>query len=259
MSGTTSSTPSHGRGTSPNADGQTVIDQWLADLRTALAADRTVRHRRILEEAADHLGEATADLEARGVSAGDAARTAVERLGRPEAYAARFRSRTGFDWAIDAARTVVPVLGWLLVAVGVLSTFRATLDWMLGHPMRGHGVRVWRTCPQSADGQCIGPWQNHYASSTLIVGAVLILVGLAVVLAAVLVRRRYSQREVFPGWAFWAGSGLLAALGAYLLVGGANRSGLDHSWYWVPFWAIPGVVCLLVSALAARHQRRLSR
>lgn len=256
MPAETPSTRPNGQNARPNPE---VVDQWLAGLRTALSAGRRVRHRRILAEAEDHLVEASADLEARGMGADEAARVAVERLGRPDEYAAQFRSPTRFDWAVDATRTVIPVIGWLLVAVGALSTFWATRDWMLGHPMRGHGVRVWRTCPQSVDGECIGPWQEHYASSTLIGGGALILVGFVIVLVAVLLRRRYSQREVFPRWAFWAGDGLLAALGAYLIVGGAIRSGLDTSWYWVPFWAVAGVVCLLVAGLAARHQLRIPR
>lgn len=251
MSTTTPFTPSSGGNTD-------IIDDWLAELRLALAAGRRVRAGRILAEAEEHLHEAADELQATGLSPAEAAQRAVDRLGAAGAYAARFRQPTGFDWLVDAARTLVPAIGWALVALGAISTFVAALDWVIGAgAIGGHGVRVWRTCPESVDGQCVGPWHNVYASSTLIAGGALIILGLLLVLSAGLIRHRYSARELFPRWIFWTGNGLLTTLGGLLLIGGAVRSSLDHSWHWVPFWATTGAVCLVIAALAARHERRL--
>lgn len=242
--------------TSLEPSGGNPIDGWLTELHQNLDAHRRVRARRIVAEAEEHLRDTADDLESGGMAPSDAAQAAVDRFGTPGEYAERFRSPTGFDWAVDTAHTVLPVIGWLLVALGAIATFVASVDWVLGHPVRGHGVRVWRTCPESADGQCIGPFHEYYASSTLIAGVALIIIGLIVVLVALLLRRRYSGRELLPRWVFWAGDGLLAALGLYLVIGGAIRSSLDQSWYWVPFWAVAAMLCLVIAGLAARRELR---
>src|SRR5262249_28015067 len=99
--------PSHGptpprradpMNTSLTPSGDSPIAGRLANLATALDAQRRVRARRILTEAEELLRDTADGLEATGTSPADAERTAVDRFGAPDEYAARFRTPTGFDW-----------------------------------------------------------------------------------------------------------------------------------------------------------------
>jgi hypothetical protein len=125
-------------------------------------------------------------------------------------------------------------------------------------PVSAQTVRVWRTCRDSINGECVGGWNETHAPSLAVVGAVCLVAGLIVVAVHWLLRRRYSDLELMPRLLDIGTQVSLAALGAVLLIGGATRSSLDDSWHWVPLWLPVGVACIGAALLLHRSDVRRS-
>jgi hypothetical protein len=72
-----------------------------------------------------------------------------------------------------------------------------TFAWSVsGQSVSPHAVRTWRACRKAIDGECVGGWNETYAASLTVAGAILIVAGLALVGAHRLLRRRYSDLEL---------------------------------------------------------------
>jgi hypothetical protein len=55
------------------------------------------------------------------------------------------------------------------------------LTWSIGAgPVSVQTVRVWRTCRDSINGECVGGWNETHAPSLVVVGAVCLVAGLIV-------------------------------------------------------------------------------
>jgi hypothetical protein len=226
----------------------------MSELHAALGSRRRVRATRIAAEAYDHLEEASADLEARGMSRADAEHAAVARMGPAADYAAGFRTATPTDWLIDTVRWVVPLVGVLLLAIGAALTLVDATGWIVGaDPVAAARVRVWRTCTHAIRGECVGDWRESTAPTLLVAGIIFVLAGIGVTAVSLVLGRRYSDRELVPRWLRRAAFGLFGLLGAVLIIGGSTRSLLDASWRWVPLWAATGVACVTAALLGHRR------
>ena len=117
-------------------------------------------------------------------------------------------------------------------------------------------ARVWRTCSDSAGGECVGGWDETKAPAFVVLGAIFLFVGVAALVVHLLLRRRYSDLELTPRVLNIGAELSLAALGVTLLVGGATRSALDASWHWVPLWLSTGLGCLGAALLLERLDKR---
>jgi hypothetical protein len=119
----------------------TLVDNYLRDLKAELRDLPAPRQREILAEVGDHITEARAAQTAQSEAA---IRTLLERLGDPADIAAEARDRFGVQpeptkpatpWleVITLVALVVPFLGWLVGAVLVwLSRRWTTRDKLIG-------------------------------------------------------------------------------------------------------------------------------
>lgn len=123
-------------------------------------------------------------------------------------------------------------------------------------PVSAQTVRVWRTCRESAGGECVGGWNETHAPSLVVLGTICLIAGLAALSVHLLLRRRYSDLELMPRLLDLGAELSLAALGAVLLFGGATRSALDASWHWVPVWLAVGLASVAVALLLHRSAQR---
>jgi uncharacterized membrane protein len=119
----------------------TLVDNYLRDLKAELRDLPAPRQREILDEVGEHITEARA---AQAAQSEAAVRTLLERLGDPADIAAEARERFGVQpeptkvatpWleVITLVALVVPVLGWVVGAVLVwLSQRWTTRDKLIG-------------------------------------------------------------------------------------------------------------------------------
>ncbi|WP_460835885.1 hypothetical protein [Nocardioides hungaricus] len=225
------------------------IDAWLGELDGALASRRRLRDGRIRDEALDHLRLAADRFERGGLARSEAEARAVAQLGDPYIFAAGFAAPRRRDHLVDLTAWVTSRAGLAFVGLGGVCVLIEAVAWVLGAgPVSHHGIRVWQSCPNRVDGQCVGEWEYSHAPRMLVLGVILVVVGLVVLGAFWILRRRYSDLELVPRRLGTTVAATLAVLGVVLLVGGGVRSALDTSWYWVPVWLVGGTVTLLVAA-----------
>jgi hypothetical protein len=237
------------------------IDAWLQQLRDALTSERRLRGTRIVVEARDHLHSSADELERQGMPRREAEAEAVAQLGDPRRFAREFNPPARRDWLVDAIAWWSSRAGATLLGLGALMVLIETLAWSIGaNPVSAQSVRVWRSCDQSVNGECVGGWDDTYVPSLVVLGAVCLVAGLILVAVHWLLRRRFSDLELMPRLLDVGTQVSLATLGAVLLIGGATRSSLDASWRWVPLWLPVGLACIGVALLLhradARGQRR---
>jgi hypothetical protein len=233
------------------------INEWLKELDEALTSERRLRRTRIIGEARDHLRSSADELERKGMSRHEAEERAASRLGDPRSFAQGFSQATTRDWLIDTTAWWSSRVATLLLGLGAVVLLVETFAWAVGAgPISAQAVRVWRTCRDSAGGECVGGWDDTHASSLVVLGAMCLLAGLAALAVRLLLRRRYSDLELTPR-ALDIGAELsLAALGFVLLIGGTARSSLDASWHWVGLWLPVGLACLGAALLLHRSGKR---
>ncbi len=100
-----------------------------------------------------------------------------------------------------------------------------TLAWSIGAgPVSAQTVRVWRTCPESINGDCVGGWNDTHVPSLVVLGAVCLVAGVILVAVHLLLRRRFSDLELMPRLLDVGAQLSLATLGAVLLIGGAREA-----------------------------------
>jgi HAAS len=237
------------------------IDAWLQQLRAALTSERRLRKTRIVDEARDHLHSSTEELEQQGMSRQHAEAKAVAQLGDPRRFAREFSPPARLDWLVDATAWWSSRAAAALLGLGALMLLVETLAWSIGAgPVSAYSVRVWRTCRQSINGECLGGWSDTHAPSLIVLGAICLVAGLIVLAGHWLLRRRYSDLELMPRLLDVGTQISLATLGAVLLVGGAMRSSLDASWQWVSLWLPVGLACfgsaLLLHRADVRRQKQ---
>jgi hypothetical protein len=145
----------------------------------------------------------------------------------------------------------------ILLGLGALMVLVETLAWSIGAgPVSAQTVRVWRTCPDSAGGECVGGWNETHAPAFVVLGAICLVAGVIALAGYWLLRRRYSDLDLMPRL-FDVGTQVsLGTLGAVLLIGGATRSSLDASWRWVPVWLAVGLACIAAALLLHRADVR---
>ena len=235
------------------------IDAWMQQLRDALASERRLRKTRIVDEARDHLHSSANELEQQGMSRREAEAKAVAQLGDPRRFAREFSPPARQDWLVDATAWWSSRVAATLLGLGALMVLIETLAWSIGAgPVSAQTVRVWRTCRQSIDGECVGGWNETHAPALVVLGAICLVAGLIVLAARWLLRRRYSDLELMPRLLDVGTQVSLATLGAVLLIGGAARSSLDASWHWVPLWLPVGLACIGAALLLHRSDVRRS-
>jgi hypothetical protein len=233
------------------------INEWLQDLGDALASERRLRRGRILDEARDHLLSSADDFQQQGMSRHEAEARAVALLGDPRSFARGFSQPTWRDWLVDATAWWSSRVAVILLGLGALLVLIEALAWSVGAgPVSAQGVRVWRTCRNSVDGECVGGWDETDAPSLVVLGAICLVVGLATLSVYWLLRRRYSDLELIPRLLGIGAQLSLAALGIVLLIGGTTRSSLDGSWRWVPVWLAVGLACVSAAVLLRRSDKR---
>ena len=235
------------------------IDAWMQQLGAALISERRLRKTRIIDEARDHLNSSADELEQRGLSRHEAEAKAVAQLGDPRRFAREFSPPARLDWLVDAAAWWTSRVAATLLGLGALMVLLETFAWSIGAgPVSAQTVRVWRSCRQSINGECVGGWDDTHAPSLVVLGAICLIAGLIVLAVYWLLRRRYSDLELMPRLLDIGTQVSLAALGAVLLIGGATRSLLDASWQWVPLWLPVGLACIGAALLLHRSLRRSS-
>jgi hypothetical protein len=237
------------------------IDAWMLELRAALASERRLRKTRIIDEARDHLHSSADELEQSGMSRREAEAKAVSQLGDPRRFAREFSPPARRDWLVDAAAWWSPRAAAILLGLGALMLLIETLAWSIGAgPVSAQSVRVWRTCGNSIDGECVGGWNETHAPAFVVLGAICLVAGVIALAVYWLLRRRYSDLELMPRLLDVGTQVSLGTLGAVLLIGGATRSSLDASWRWVPLWLPVGLACigaaLLLHRADVRRQKR---
>jgi hypothetical protein len=164
-----------------------------------------------------------------------------------------FSAPARLDWLIDATAWWSSRAAATLLGLGALMLLIETLAWSIGAgPVSAQTVRVWRTCRQSINGECVGGWNETHAPALVVVGAICLVAGVGVLVAHRLLRRRYSDLELMPRLLDVGMQVSLATLGGVLLIGGATRSSLDESWRWVPLWLPVGLACVGVALLLRR-------
>jgi hypothetical protein len=170
---------------------------------------------------------------------------AVAQLGDPGRFAREFSPPARRDWLVDAAAWWSPRAAAILLGLGALMLLIETLAWSIGAgPVSAQLVRVWRTCGNSIDGECVGGWNETHAPAFVVLGAICLVAGVIALAVYWLLRRRYSDLELMPRLLDVGTQVSLGTLGAVLLIGGATRSSLDASWRWVPLWLPVGLACI---------------
>lgn len=229
------------------------IDAWMQELRDALTSERRLRKTRIVDEARDHLHSSADELKQRGMSRREAEAKAVAQLGDPRRFARDFSPPARLDWLVDAAAWWSSRVAPTLLGLGALMLLLETLAWSIGAgPVSVQTFRVWRSCRESIDGECVGGWNETHAPALAVLGAIFLVAGLSVLAVHWLLRRRYSDLELMPRLLDISTQVSLATLGAVLLIGGATRSSLDASWRWVPLWLPVGLACIGAALLLHR-------
>jgi hypothetical protein len=235
------------------------IDAWIQQLHDALTAERRLRKTRIVDEARDHLRSSADQLEQRGMSRREAETKAVAQLGDPRRFAREFSPPARQDWLVDATAWWSSRVAATLLGLGALMVLIETVAWSFGAaPISAQTVRVWRTCRDSIDSECIGGWNETHAPALVVLGAICLVGGVSLLGVHWLLRRRYSDLELMPRLLGVGTQVSLATLGAVLLVAGATRSSIDASWRWVPLWLPVGLACIGAALLLHRSDVRRS-
>jgi hypothetical protein len=233
------------------------IDAWTQQVRDALTSERRLRSTRIVDEAFDHLHSSADALERQGMSRHEAESKAVAQLGDPRRFVREFSPPRRLDWLVDATAWWSSRVAAALLGLGALMLLIEALAWSIGvGPVSAQTVRVWRTCRDSVNGECVGGWNETHAPTLVALGAICLVAGFVVLAVHLLLRRRYSDLELMPRLLDVGAQVSLAALGAALLVGGATRSSLDASWRWVPLWLPVGLACIGAALLLHRSAGR---
>jgi hypothetical protein len=132
-----------------------------------------------------------------------------------------------------------------------------TFAWSVsGQSVSPHAVRTWRACRKAIDGECVGGWNETYAASLTVAGAILMSRALPSWGRTDSCGDATRTSNFVSRFVDLAAQGSLAALGAVLLVGGATRSSLDESWQWVPVWLPLGIACLPAALQLRQWDRR---
>ena len=237
------------------------LDAWMQQLRDALTSDLRLRRSRIVDEALDHLHSSADALEQQGMSRHEAEAKAVAQLGDPRRFAREFSPPGRLDWLVDATAWWSSRVAAVLLGLGALMLLIEALAWSVGvGPVSAQTVRVWRTCRQSVNGECVGGWSETHAPTLVVLGAICLVAGVIVLAVHWLMRRWYSDLELMPRLLDVGTQVSLGTVGAVLLIGGATRSSLDASWRWVPLWLPVGLACigaaLLLHRADVRRQKR---
>ena len=233
------------------------INDWLEELADALRSERRLRRTRIIAEARDHLCASADELERDGMSRREAEQNAVAKLGDPRNFAGAFSQPRATDWIVDTTAWLSSRVAALLLGLGALMVLIETVAWTVGAgPVSAQMVRVWRICPDSVGGECVGGWDETKAPAFIVLGAICLILGLAALALHLLLRRRYSDLELTPRLLNVVAELSLTALGVTLLIGGGTRSALDVSWHWVPLWLPAGLACLGAAVLLEQSERR---
>jgi hypothetical protein len=183
---------------------QTPIEDYLDELLRRTRADaRTIR--RLLDEAADHLYATAGDLESQGLSTAQAEAEAVRRFGpvRPIAQSTLRGSITALTGETLRAGVFLGACG--LIAVGVSGVVALLLNVTLGRRFVGGTTMFPGIGP--------GPSVAEVADDAVVLRVLAGLIGLLVLVAHIVWRRRRVRPPVLP-------AGLVDALGAAAFAAG---------------------------------------
>ncbi|HET6876402.1 MAG TPA: permease prefix domain 1-containing protein [Jatrophihabitans sp.] len=181
----------------------TPIEDYLDELLRRTHADARST-RRLLDEAGDHLHAAAADLEASGLSRQLAEVEAIRRFGPAAPVALATSRRSLVALFLETLRAALFLAGCGLAAVGVSGLVALVMNLWFGRSFVG-GVSVVPFQP--------GASVAETADDAVVLRALAGLVGLLVLLAYWVVRRRASSASLLP-------AGLVDALGAAAFAAG---------------------------------------
>jgi hypothetical protein len=233
------------------------VDAWMQQLRDALTSERRLRRSRIVDEALDHLHSSAEALERQGMPRHEAEAKAVAQLGDPRRFAREFSPPGRLDWLVDATAWWSSRIAATLLGLGALMLLIEGLAWSIGAgPVSAQTARIWRTCRDSINGECVGGWNETHAPTLVVLGAICLVAGFVALAVHLLLRRRYSDLELMPRLLDVGTQVSLGIVGAVLLIGGATRSSLDASWRWVPLWLPVGLACIGAAFLLHRSAGR---
>ena len=210
------------------------IDTYLDELFARLRGSPT-EVRRILSETEQHLREAAAETEARGVDPIAAQREAVERFGRPRDVAGEFRRSKGFLPTVPTLAGLLESLAFLamigFLSIALSAGVAVIFGKAFGKPfISGDAPGVTYTASRCADFReyhpeaktCAGAATAHHYDEVVgyrldagILG-VLSLIGFAIIRRAN--RRRYGRARALPdGFTTAIGTALFGLAAAGLL------------------------------------------
>lgn len=224
---------------------ESPIENYLDELLRRTRADARAT-RRLLDEAGDHLYAAAAELQAGGSSRPDAETEAVRRFG-PVAPIVRTTFRRSFlDLVAETSRAAVFLLGCGLVAIGASGLVALVMNVAVGRSfVGGHNALA---------GQ--GSSVQEAADDAVILRVLAGVLGLAILLASAVLRRRTSRPPVLP-------AGLVDALGATAFAAGtvclaaaagdqAAHEGTSGVGFWVSGALVSLPACVYFCARATR-------
>lgn len=217
-----------------------MIDSYLDELADALSVDPR-RARRILAESESHLRESADELAAGGLAPAEAEREAISRFGSAKLVASRFDSAVSQrTWWLRAYLYAALLGGVVLVAAGIAGELSAGAGLAFGKSyVAGDTNGVSYTPARCADyfeyapsaTTCEQAATLHHFDEIWRNADVALVLGIIVLAAHVLLRRRYARYESersFPRRMFWmvgaAGFGAAApAMAVYGLALGAQN------------------------------------
>ncbi|HVP40259.1 MAG TPA: permease prefix domain 1-containing protein [Candidatus Saccharimonadales bacterium] len=190
------------------------IQEYLRRLRTGLRGDPRLA-RRVVQEVADHLGEAARAEEARGLSPAEAERSAVDRFGPPEELVRHYARESA---------ALRPLGALVALAAGGSLTVAAWLAWVLLFvlPRRDPGsVPMWTAVMLGFTGYAALTWWHVWYPYRARLRWVLALGSLAAVAAGTYVVLAMDERgrrgQGFEGYVVLMGL-VLAGHGALMLL-----------------------------------------
>lgn len=214
------------------------IEDYLDDLLRHTRADARAT-RRLLDEASDHLFTTAAELEAAGMLRADAEREAVRRFGPADPLVRAAWRRSFLALVLETLRAAILLGGCGLVAVGLSGALAAAMNVAFGRAFVG-GATVF-----GMGGHAVA----EAADDAVVLRGFAGVVGIAVVVAYAVLRRRIRQAQLLP-------AGLVDALGAAAFAAGAlvltvatiDQARQGHGAHGVGFF-LSGAIVALAGAL----------